>query len=917
MIISHFNRYFEKHGRKTYIVLGIIISLMFVVFVTPGDLFKGGRGGVSNFGTMYGKKLSADLMQTKMQETMVAIYLDNPYMVGSLNDHALFQEALSRMRLLHEAKARKLLKVSDEELGEYVRSRMLFQDKDGFSKQAFDNFKRNMVNNRQLASVKDLDRIMAENISIKRLQDAVIANVKVDESEVKGYVEKYTTKFALFKSDTEKDSRPSDGEIAEFFQNHKQDIKMPDSRKASVAVFNTDSLVAKVQNKSASPEVMESVNPTVEEINHQYDSFKASSYKDKKLDEVKDDILKVLRRRKARAYLEKQGNGLSEKFISKVENESIEQRQQRFESEAKKLGAEIVTTGSVTGTDLVPGFPGPQSSLARTIRGLAEPGEVSRACFTIQGPSVAFLKTREATPLPEKLNKEVEDLIADTLIASKAKEMYNEKVAPYASKAPSCQNITDFSREEAAKLAEDLDMEEDERQIRLQEHQQFLQSMVMPFYEAEKRSFSLVLFNQDNYAKDVDITEEMLKEGYEARAGEYQKKEIRLAKIILNTAALNEEEKAAKAAKMDDIKKKLEDGEDFLKLASAESEDKDNIEDAKLVDIATLPKALADKVKELEIGQFTEVIDTDTSLILAKVLERRNGRSLEDVKDELKSILLKEQCRKLAQEDAQRLADKVSDIWYQNAQADDDTLRSLGDASALLESTAKLYSKSEFQKVDKFIRNGVISASIGRDKAVSEAIFKASAKYPLSNAVQGDKGSYVTCLLEIEAPRLRNPSDDERALNTMKSIYRREVAYVAAEKRAEEERDRINKELAKGLKFEDVPETKEAFKPVNEFSRLESNEVSQTMQLRDVYGFLYNLPKEQVGTVLSPRRASTGAVLVYLESKKVDSDDDNTKKTMESVRNYILNRNQQRELGRFAEKLKAESNTQLIEGFER
>jgi len=916
MIISHFNRYFEKHGRKTYIVLGIIISLMFVVFVTPGDLFKGGRGGVSNFGTMYGKKLSADLMQTKMQETMVAIYLDNPYMAGNLNDHALFQEALSRMRLLHEAKERKLLKVSDEELGEYVRSRMLFQDKDGFSKQAFDNFKRNMVNSRQLASVKDLDRIMAENIAIKRLQDEVIAKVEVDEAEVQGYVEKYTTKYSLFKSDMVKDSRPSKEEIDDFFQNHKQEIKMPDSRKASVAVFNLESLVAKIENKTASPEVMEAVNPTVEEINHQYESFKNNTYKGKTIDEVKDKILGTLRKRKANLYLEKQGNSLNEKFVSKVENESVEQRQQRFESEAKKLGAEIVTTGSVTGTDIVPGFIGPQASLARGIRGLNEPGEVSRACFTIQGPAVAFLKTREETPLPEALNTEVKDLIADTLVAAKAKAMYNEKVAPYASKAPSCQNITDFSREEAAKLAEDLNMEEDERQIRLQEHQQFLQSMVMPFYEAEKRSFSLVFFNQDKYAENVEITEDMLKEGYEARAGEYQKKEIRLAKIILHTAALNEEEKAAKAAKMDDIKKKLEDGEDFLKLASAESEDKDNIEDAKLVDIATLPTALADKVKELEIGQFTEVVDTDTSLILAKVLERRNGRSLEEVKDELKGILLKEQCRKLAQEDAQRLADKVSDVWYQNAQADDDSLRSLGDASALLESTAKLFSKSEFQKVDKYTRNGVISASIGRDNAVSEAVFKTTAKYPLSNAVQGDKGSYVACLLEIEAPRLRTPEEDARTLNTMKGIYRREIAYAAAEKRAEEIRTQINTELAEGKDFASAAGAKAVFQDAKEFSRLESNEVSQTMQLRDVYGFLYNLPKEKVGTVLAPRRASSGAVLVYLESKVVPDDDD-TKQMKESVRNFILNRNQQRELSRFAEKLKTESNTQLIEGLER
>ena len=67
--------------------------------------------------------------------------------------------------------------------------------------------------------------------------------------------------------------------------------------------------------------------------------------------------------------------------------------------------------------------------------------------------------------------------------------------------------------------------------------------------------------------------------------------------------------------------------------------------------------------------------------------------------------------------------------------------------------------------------------------------------------------------------------------------------------------------------------------------------------------------------MLAPRRAATGAVLVYLEKKEVPDDDD-AKKMMDNVRSYLLRRNQQAELGRFAERLKAESNTQLIEGLE-
>ena len=71
MFISRFNRFFEKHSKVTYLVLLIVIIATFVIFVTPGDVFRGGKGQVTDLGEMYGKKLNVDEMQVEMKKTMM------------------------------------------------------------------------------------------------------------------------------------------------------------------------------------------------------------------------------------------------------------------------------------------------------------------------------------------------------------------------------------------------------------------------------------------------------------------------------------------------------------------------------------------------------------------------------------------------------------------------------------------------------------------------------------------------------------------------------------------------------------------------------------------------------------------------------------------------------------------------------
>ena len=142
MFISHFNRYFEKHAKATYLVLLIVIIATFVIFVTPGSL-GGGPARLKDFGKMYGRTLGVEMMQKEMAKTTLGLWFQNPQFFGetfSSQGEALFQETLNRMRILHYAKAEKLDRgIADDDLRTRIQEIALVQDEDGhFDNENFD-----------------------------------------------------------------------------------------------------------------------------------------------------------------------------------------------------------------------------------------------------------------------------------------------------------------------------------------------------------------------------------------------------------------------------------------------------------------------------------------------------------------------------------------------------------------------------------------------------------------------------------------------------------------------------------------------------------------------------------------------------------------------------------------------------------
>ncbi|NLZ63874.1 MAG: hypothetical protein GX902_08705 [Lentisphaerae bacterium] len=907
MIISHFNRYFEKHGRTTYIVLGIIISLMFVVFVTPGDIF-GGRGGPKgNLGKMYGKPLKRNVVMKKMSETYVGICLRYPQALGQdFGTEMLFHETLNRMRLLHEAQKTKQPEVSNAEVAAAIHANRLFHDNGKFSLEFFQRFTENFLQPRGLAAI-DLDRIVKENIIIERMEEAVTADAKVDEQEVAGYVEKYTGKFTAFAMDEKKDAQPADQDIDDFFANRKAEIKLPDSKSALVASFVTADLLAKVNSGKADKSLLEQIEPQDSEVRQQYDAFKDSTYKNKDFESTKTQIVTTMRSRNARRFLQNQAKELIEKFRAPVQGESDSDRISRFQQEAEKAGAKITQTGFLTGGDSIPGLPGKNDSLARAIRNLQSKGEVSEMAYSPTGMAVACLTEVQPTPVPSEINAEVREVIADLLLAERANAFYQEQVASYASLAPTVKDRRELGRPRMTEIQNDQTLSDEEKQTLMASYQEELQEYVFPFFREEKRSFALVSFSPEKFLADIVESELDLEAGYNQRLDEYQKKQIRLAKLVQNTSGLDESGKAAKKAKLTEALEKIAAGTDFAALVQEYSDEQPSGEQP-LLDIKNLDADLAAQLTDLEVGQISGIIETANTYQLVKVLERKDGRTLEEVKDELISILRQEKSVQMAFDAALSFAGKISDIWWKESEKD-----SSFNAQAALANLAQETAKAEFTTIPKVSRNAMVNPQVGRDRELLDAVFNTSPSEPFTTAVKGTNASYLACLLEADPPYLAAPENDSASLNTIKSIYRRKVAMDACRKRAEAEAERINAALQEnGGDFEKAAD-KTTFTDLEAFGRFEPGDLQQKAQVSNIGTAMQAIAKAEVNTLLPPLKTNSGYILLYLTGKNIP-DDENSRNMMENVRNYLLQQNKQKALASFYQRLEAESNTQLPEG---
>ena len=911
MIISRFNRYVEKHGRVTYIVLGIIISLMFVVFVTPGDIFGGGPGRRSSLGKMYGKTLKTQAMMKKMQQAdLASLVRYGRYLSQNGGQDELFADALRRMRALHEAKARGVNKVSKEEIAAAIHDMPFFQDEKGFSLEAFQNFKNNFLLRSGL-TVGDFDEMVKENIIIDRLEKEVIDGIVLEDREVNEWVENYTVSFAEISADEENAAKPSDEEIKAFFATRRSELKVEPRRATLVASVLPTQLLTRAAEDQA---LLAALTPTDDEMRKQYDAMKDRIYKDKSFDQAKSQINLQLRNRKAAEKAKAVIDDLAQKMTT-VTTTDAAARSEQFKALATAAGGDVVACSFFSTGTTIPGLPGEHPNLANAIRGLNEVGQVTRALWDSGAHRIALLTAMEPGTMPDELNDDLRDTIIDIVITEKATAFYNEKIAPYADQATTVASAAELARPYELELQNNSALSDDERAALASAHRDMLNEIVRPFFKAEQRSFSAAAFLPEKFIADVVLTDSDLAAGYEKRKDVYQKVEVRFAQIVVKTTDdMDDAAKAAKRARIDDAAKKLAAGTTFADLVAEYSEDESSKAkngETDLMDVTMLDQDLSGKIAAMDVGQISSVIATDNAFYLVKLLEKRPARSLEDVREELRAELIEEASKSMAFDAAIELSEALVDAW---GRAQDKG--SKADAEALFAEMTAGNDKLSVISAKQVMNGGYVPQELlNGERALIADVFAVSMDEPFTNAINGNKGAFVACLSDVVAPKLESPLANPALMSNLKSVYRRQVAMDAAKAQAIATADRINAAL------KNDPDLAKAagevvFKPVNTpFSRMNMREMND-FTVRDSMGLLTALGKAELKTVLPPQKTFGGYVLVYLQDR-VMPEDEESKSFMENIRGYVLRNKQNTALGEFYERLERESNTQLAEGLQR
>jgi len=217
----------KKGVNKTILwIIAIIIILSFGVFGTAYRL----DNTVNSAGTIYGHNVSIkDFQQAYLdaRDQAIRLYGDEFFKNGNRID--LEQEAWDRLILLKEAQKRDI-QVTDQEVVAYIASFPFFQRGGAFDQVAYEE----IVQNPNIfdRSTHDFEEGVRKQLIIKKLIDSVAPEVVLSEDQLKKEYqkrnEKITLEYVLFNaSDFDKNSTASDDEIKTYYEEHKEQFRLP------------------------------------------------------------------------------------------------------------------------------------------------------------------------------------------------------------------------------------------------------------------------------------------------------------------------------------------------------------------------------------------------------------------------------------------------------------------------------------------------------------------------------------------------------------------------------------------------------------------------------------------------------------------------------------------------------------------
>lgn len=160
---------------------------------------------------------------------------------------------------------------------------------------------------------------------------------------------------------------------------------------------------------------------------------------------------------------------------------------------------------------------------------------------------------------------------------------------------------------------------------------------------------------KENFIKDIKISDKEIKSYYESHKDEFKIQEVRASQILISTLdddnkQVSKEEKEKLKTKAEKLLNKVNNGEDFNKLAKKYSDDKNSGKNGGDLGFFSKDDKNIDFTKEvfkLDKGKRVALIETSYGYHIVKITDKRTvTKSLEDSKDDIKNKILNEKYSK-------------------------------------------------------------------------------------------------------------------------------------------------------------------------------------------------------------------------------------------------------------------------------
>jgi hypothetical protein len=422
MFISGLNRFFAKHGRKTFAAITGIIIISFVLYFSPGfDVF-----------TLFGKKAREELLPYNLgkEEFQKAInsnlILTSMQMKGiPINDNLIQQLAYYKApdwAFMTKVAEKRGFAASDKAVAEYIKISPSFALNGKFDKKTFDLFVKSITSFGFNVSL--LENAVRKEIAEQRLSSAVKEGAIASEQEIdfdynllNGRTKAKLLKFedASFISSVKAD----EPEIESFFNANKEKYFVEPESKAFVVRFNY------IQNEEKAKSLI-----SENDIADYYQRNKPSFTKDgktKAIEDAKSEIRDILAAEKS--------SGLSledaQKFALSVYQKSLDSAEQSikdiFIAEAKKQNIISVETDWFNAETKIIKNVGIEPALSAGISQLFMDQPLSEPVVGNKAVFVSLLTERKERR-PAEFN-EVKDKVVNDLKRAKARGIAVQKAS--------------------------------------------------------------------------------------------------------------------------------------------------------------------------------------------------------------------------------------------------------------------------------------------------------------------------------------------------------------------------------------------------------------------------------------------------------------------------------------------------------